>query len=260
MLPTKENIAKSKAKKRAIKKAPSTHQKISNSFIENAISKSNLSALKTIYYLSTILQDFDLSNYDYDELIELKIDLREMLKFTELTADTVMKATKQMQETSITFFDEKNELQMGINLLPLYEIIYGKKQIKIKIFAKIAELIINVQKNYTPLNIKDLMAVKNKHSLRLLALLCSIVQDKEQKEKPKLMNLEELNLFFGTKYRNWNEIERKILEPVKEELDQNSKISFTYEPNYENLGRGRPSFKDVTLSVKVRKNYTPKLF
>lgn len=255
MLPTKANMKKIRAKKKA-----SIHQKISNSFIENAISKSNLSALKTMYYLSSILQDFDLSKYEYDELIELKIDTRDMLKFTNLTIDTIIKATKTMQETSITFIDEKKDWQMGINLLPLYEIIYGKKQIKIKIFAKIAELIINVQKNYTPLNIKDLMAVKNKHSLRLLALLCSFAQDKKNEHKTKHMNLEELNLFFGTKYKNWNEIERKILEPVKSELDTNSKITFTFEPNYENSGRGRPSFKNVLLTTKIRKNYAPNLF
>ena len=44
MIPTKKNIEKVQSKKRNIK--PKVHQKISNSFIENAISNSNLNALK----------------------------------------------------------------------------------------------------------------------------------------------------------------------------------------------------------------------
>jgi hypothetical protein len=66
------------------------------------------------------------------------------------------------------------------------------------------------------------------------------------------MTLQELNSFFGVKLKNWNEIERKIIKPAKEELDEKSKISFIYEPNYEVLGRGRPSFKDVSIDVVIK--------
>ena len=34
-------------------------QKVSNTFIDSALHKSNLASLKTIYYLSTILDKFD---------------------------------------------------------------------------------------------------------------------------------------------------------------------------------------------------------
>lgn len=258
MIPTKENLAKLNTQKK-IKKKSAVHQKISNNFIENSISRNNLSVLKTVYFLSTILQDFDISGCKYDELIEVKIDMHDMLKFTGLTADTITRTTKIMQETSITFIDENKETQIGINLLPLYEVNYGRKKIRLKIFAKIAELIIQVKRNYTPMNIKDLMQIRNKHSLRFLPLLCKISNYSKDVAKRKKMNLEELNLFFGTKYKRWNELERKILKPVKEELDANSKLTFEYEANFEVLGKGRPSFRDVTIDLIIRKAYQPNL-
>ena len=53
-------------------------QKVSNSFIDSTLHKSNLPALKTIYYLSTILDKFDHTK----ELDTLTIDLRQMLKYS----------------------------------------------------------------------------------------------------------------------------------------------------------------------------------
>jgi hypothetical protein len=78
--------------------------------------------------------------------------------------------------------------------------------------------------------------------------------------KRKRMTLEELNEFFGTKYKRLLEVERKILIPIKDELDNNSKLSFIYDINFESLGKGRPRAKDVTIDVIDRKNYKPKLF
>ena len=255
MIPTKENIAKFKAEQRLQKKTkPKVHQKISNSFIENAIADSNISALKTIYYLSTVLNkaNLDFTQMQDNKIITLDIDKRNMLNFTELSTGTIVKTTKQMQKTSITFKDEDGIVE-GMSLLPRYRFVPNKNKVEIDLYVRIAKMIIDVKKNYTNLNIKDLMSIKKAHSLRLLALLCRIANYDKDIPKRKHMILDELNAFFGTNLKNWNEIERKILIPVKEELDNNSRISFIYESNYEILGRGRPSFRDVTIDVIIKK-------
>jgi plasmid replication initiation protein len=259
MIPTKANIAKYNELERAKKRKPKVHQKIANTFIENAISKSNLSALKTIYFLSTVLSDVEMSNLLDEKIIGLKIDKKEMLRFTELTVDTIIKTTKQMQETSITFFDEEKGIIEGMSLLPRYKFVPNKNIVEIDLYVRIAKMIIDVKKNYTPINIKDLMHIKNKHSLRLLALLCRIANYDKDVPKRKKMTLEELSSFFGVNYENWGEFERKIIKPVKEELDNNSKISFIYEADYKNLGKGRPSFSHITIDLLERKNYQQKL-
>lgn len=242
MIPTKSNVALFKKMK---KSKPKVHQKISNTFIENAISRSNLSSLKTLYYLSAVLTDFSLPDDD-KQLITIKLDRREMLKFTDLTLATIIKTTKQMQETAITFFDDDGVVE-GMSLLPRYLLVPNTNFVEIDLYTRIAKMIISVKKNYTNINVKDLMLIKNKHSLRLLALLCRISNYDKNIPKIKKMDLDELNSFFGVNYVSWSEFERKIIKPIKAELDSSSRFSFTYEAHYGVLGVGRPSFKNVTI-------------
>ena len=245
-MPTKENIAKMNADKRAKSKKPKVHQKIANTFIDNAISRSNFSSLKTLYYLSTVLSGTDMSDIQDDKIIGIKIDKREMLKFTDLTVDTIIKTTKQMQETAITFVDADGVIE-GMSLLPRYKFVPNKNIVELDLYVRIAKMIVDVEKNYTPINIKDLMLVKNAHSLRLLALLCRILNYDKNVAKRKKMNLDELNMLFGTNYKSWSMIELKIIKPIKEDLDANSKISFVYEANFDKMGKGRPGFINVDI-------------
>jgi plasmid replication initiation protein len=252
MIPTKKNIAKLKEEKRKAKKKPKVHQKIANTFIENAITYSNVNALKTIYYLSTILEKTDMSQMKDDKIIGIRIDKREMLKYTEMSAPTLRKTAKEMQKTSITFIDEEEGIIEGMSLLPRYKFVPNRNVVELDLYVRIAKMIIDVKRNYTMMNIKELMKLRKPHSVRMLALLNRISTyktDDWEIPKRKRMTLEELNAFFGTNYKTWNKIEEKIIKPVKEELDAHSKQSFIYEANYEALGRGRPSFRDVTIDV-----------
>jgi plasmid replication initiation protein len=258
MIPSKKNIEKIQAKKRNVK--PKVHQKISNSFIENAISNSNINALKTIYYLSTILQDEDLEGKDPKSLMTIKVDKREMLKFTESSASGIIKTIDQLQKTNITFLDEENKLHEGMSLLPYYGFLANKNTVEIKLFIRIASLIIDVKRKYTNINVKDLMKLKSPHTLRFVAFLNRISQYDKDIPKRKLLTLDELNLFFGTNYKKWNSIEAKILKPIQDELNNISDLSFIYESNFEALGRGRPKFKDVTIDLIDNKKRQPKLF
>ena len=229
-------------------------QKISNNFISNTIASSNANAIKTIYYLATIIEKFEQLEQQEDKtLLNITINTKEMLKYTEMTLPEIRRNLKSMQQTSITFINEEEGIEEGINLLPIYKFVYGKHQVKISIFAQIAKMIVDVKKNYTFINTKELMNLKSKHSLRLLPLLNTIAGYDEEVGKRKRMTLEDLNEFFGTKYKRLLEVERKILIPVKEELDSSSKLSFMYDINFESLGRGRPRAKDVVIDVIEQK-------
>ena len=258
MIPTKENTKKFLAERRAAKKKPKVHQKIDNNFIENAIKNPNIHALKTLYYLSTVLETIDMSKMKDDKIVGLKIDKKEMLKFIDTTAPTLVKATKQMQETSITFYDDDGVIE-GMSLLPRFRLVPNKNIIEIDLYVRVAKMIIDVKRNYTLINIKEISMLKRPHSIRMLSLLNRISSYDKNIPKRKKMTLDELNAFFGVNYKKWNMLEKSILKPVKEELDSISKLSFIYDPNYEVLGRGRPSFKDVTIDV-INNNPQPKLF
>ena len=220
-------------------------QKISNSFIENVIHDSNLTALKTVWYLSSILEDFDTT----DEMITVTIDLRKMLNYTNMNAQDIRKNFKNMQKTSITFIDEEEEWEEYITLIPRVEFMWGKNIIHIDIYSKIAKLIIDVRKRYTLLNTSELMKLKKKHSLRLLPILNMIQNTNEETKQKKIYRLDELNELFGTNYKNLTDIERNILLPVKEELDSHKLKSFRHEINFDNLGKGRPKAISITLAL-----------
>jgi hypothetical protein len=224
-------------------------QKISNSFIENVIHDSNVTALKTIWYLSSILEDFETSK----EMITVTIDLRKMLNYTNMNAQDIRQNFKNMQKTSITFIDEEEEWEEFITLIPRVEFMWGKNIIHIDIYSKIAKLIIDVRKRYTLLNTSELMKLKKKHSLRLLPILNMIQSNSEEEKAKKIYRLDELNELFGTNYKNLTDIERNILLPAKEELESHKLQSFDHEINFDNLGKGRPKAMSITLELIGKK-------
>jgi plasmid replication initiation protein len=226
------------------------HKKISNNFIDNVINKNTVGAIKTVYYLAALLESMQqLAPGEQLNLSKIEIDTRDMLKFTELTLPEIRRNLKAMQETSITFINEEEETEEGINLLPYYKFVYGKNRIEIQLFNKIANLIIDVKKDYTRIDTRSLMRLKSKHTLRMLPLLRKIENYGKDIPKRKKFELEDLNDFFGTNYKKIAEIERKILAPVKEELDLNSKITFLYEVNFIQLDKGRPKAHNITIDM-----------
>ena len=234
------------------------HRKISNTFIESAIQKNNASAIKTIYYLASAIETVkDLDKLDPIQLITIKFDTREMLKYTEMKLPEIKRNLKAMQQTSITFINEEESIEEGINLLPYYKFVYGKHTVEVKLFAKIARLIIDVKRNYSMLDTKSLMKLKSKHSLKMLPLLYRIANFSEDVAKRKTYDLDALNELFGTNYKKFYDIQRYVLDPVKEELDAHSKLSFIHETNYDYFDAGRP--KAISITIDVVEN-APRLF
>lgn len=231
-------------------------QKISNNFIQSEIFELNKNALKTVFYLASILDKFDYSK----ELNTLDIDLQKMFKYTEMTATDIKNNLRAMQETSITFTDEIEDIEEFIVLVPRIKFHYGKNRVEIDLYSKIAKLILDVKNNYTFLNTKTLMSLENKHSLRLLPILHMLNGYSDNVAKRKRYELFDLNSIFGTKYKNLTDISRYILSPVKSELDDVSRLSFLFEIDYMSLGKGRPKATSITIDVVEQKNPQGKLF
>ena len=226
------------------------HKRISNNFIDATIRNNTVGALKTIYYISALIEKIEqFETIGELNLLQLNIDTRDMLKFTELALPDIKRNLKAMQGTSITFVNEELEEEEGINLLPYYKFIYGKNKIEIQIFKKIADLIVEVKQNYTMIDTRALMRLKSKHTLKMLPLLMKISNYSSNVGKRKRMDLDDFNSFFGTSYKRLVEIERKILKPVQEELNLNSKLTFIYELNYAQIDLGRPKADNITIDV-----------
>ena len=78
--------------------------------------------------------------------------------------------------------------------------------------------------------------------------------------RKKTYTLEELNLLFGTNYTRFKDFERKILIPVQDEINQESKLTFFYDFNFEQVGLGRPKIKELVIYLKNNEARQLKLF
>ncbi|MCK5535645.1 MAG: replication initiation protein [Bacteroidales bacterium] len=246
MLPSEaKKIKLEKLKRQKVK----PHQKIANNFIENAIIKSNASALKTLFYLASILERAELDKVKDDRIVGIVLDTKEMLKYTNMTMPEIKRNILAMQQTAITFEDKEAGTITGMSLLPRYEIIHGKSKITLDLYGRVARMIIGVKSNYTYINTKTIMSLKKAHSMRMLGILNMIAGFDNEVAKRKRYDLDGLNEIFGTNYKRLIDVQRKVLAPVKQELDLSSKLSFLHEVNFDNLGKGRPKAVDITIDL-----------
>lgn len=237
----KQQIAKFTEKKDKI------HAKISNNFIESTIHNSTLNALKTIYFLASAIEKVEnFENIDNESLIKFNLETTEFFNYTNMKLPQIIQNLKDMQKTSISFINQAEAYEEGIALLPYFKILYGKNKIQIAVFKKIAEMIIEVKNNYSIIDTRLLMSFRSKHTLRFLPLLNLM---KQNKEKERTLDLDDLNLFFGTNYKTLHEVELKIFNPIKDDLHE-AKIKIDYETNFELLGKGRPKAVSITISTK----------
>lgn len=214
---------------------PENLAKIDNALIEAFVSKNNLFALKILFYLAKGKIEIDSKTL---ELQTFKLDVNNTLEYCKIDIRTLKRNLKQMTETSISFVDRKEDITEYINILPYAKI--HKNNMEIKMFKKIISLITELKNKFTIIDLDNLMRLESKHSIRFIQLLEYIdnfkskdtVAETEKKvsiPKRKRYLLEDLNGMFGVNYKSFYEFERKILKPVKEELDDKSDLSFVYQ-------------------------------
>lgn len=240
--------------------------KIKNQLVEAFVKKSNLTALKILFYLAK-----DCSIVPEADSTKITLNTKQLCEYCNIDEKTLKRNVKQMTETSMSFTDEFGESFMSV--IPKAKFNYSGK-LEILIFREVLGMVINVKNKYTTIDAEQIMKLSSKHSVRMLMLLEMIAnfhrieKDEYNRDirielpKRKTYELEELNLLFGTFYKRLGQFETEILKTVKEELDNNSKLSFLYEIEYDKKpeSKGRPKAVKVTIDVIDRKNYSPKLF
>jgi plasmid replication initiation protein len=226
--------------------------KIKNDLVESFVKSNNLTALKILFFLA-----YDLKKKP-SHLTKIKINTKQLCEYCNINEQTLKKNIKKMQETSISWKDEKAE--NFVSVIPRASFGYNG-HLEIEMFDDILNMILEVRNKYTTINAEQLMRMKSKHSARMLLLLEMMNGYDEHIPKLKRYDLEELNLLFGTNYKRLGEFERKILKPVKEDLDKNSKISYVYDINYDKEFRtvGRAKAVGATIHL-IDNNPKPTLF
>lgn len=247
------------------------YSNIHNSLIESFIEKNNIVSLKLLLSLSKYFN----TCVEGDELYTFTVDLHNFLSISNINIRTFRANIKSMQESTVTFVSYSESgtseasgtdgvrptLEQFITILPYVDYKYNG-ELTLKLFKPVVDLVYDVKKRFSNVNLTRLMKIKNKHSLRLLLLLEYIDSFSSNVAKRKTYDLLSFNLLFGVSYKNFYEIERKILKPSKDELDQESSLSFIYSFNYDKTtkGAGRPKAVSLTIDLKHNNKRQMKLF
>jgi plasmid replication initiation protein len=220
------------------------YSRISNSIINSFIKNRNLIALKILFYLSSL----EYHNKE-DELQTVNIDISSLTKFCNINSQTLGINIKSMQKTVLSL-PKRNGEERNISLI-LYCSYIGGTTIQIKLFTKVLELVLDVTRNFTLIDIKNFMFLHSKHSIVMFRLLVDIDDSRANALKRKQYSLAELNELFCTNYNRIKDLERRILLPVQEELNNRSRFTFIYSFTFQSRkGKGRPSISSVVIDLK----------
>lgn len=240
--------------------------KISNSLVESFVSKNNAVALKMLFYIAKQQRK------ESGEITKFTLSLDEFADYCKLDHRTIRDNIRAMQRTSVTFVKHgangKKALETFIVLIPYAEYDYTAKTIEIDMYKKILDLIVEVEERFTVIDVKNVMEMESKYSLRMAMILEQVFGFEGNPEhldvkQQKTFSLDDLNDMFGTSYKNFTDVERKILEPVKAEMDEKSEISFDFVINKgypSRIKRGRPKALDCTVKLKQNKLRQRRLF
>lgn len=230
--------------------------KISNDFVNSIITKNNYLTLKILFYM--VLNGNNLSKNE--ETTVISICIRELKKVLNIDFKNLRQNIKFIQKTLITIKQNKNIIDM--TLIPKVVYNYEEQQLHITLFNDVLNELKELKNRFTTIDLNNLINLQNKHSIRLLTILENINTYDDYIGKVKTFTKDELNQLFDTNYKSVKEIERAILKPIKDELDQYSKLSFIYSLEYDidTLRVGRKPIIGVKIYLKENKIRQLKLF
>jgi len=219
--------------------------RVSNDLIESFIKQNNHIPFKILFYLSR----YDISIPKDKELVEIIIDRNDLIEYCGIDKQTLYRYVKKLVNTSISIV--KNNKITYISVIPKASFILGTNKLEITMFKEVMELISEVKRRFTTINIINLMKLKSKHSIKMIQILEMINGFDEKVGKRKTYTLEQLNNLFGTNYKRLKTFENEVLKKVQKELDDKSILSFIYQVNYKKnpKGIGRPYANSITIDL-----------
>lgn len=243
MFPKKE-----KEKNKVNLKKGSIHRELIINFIED----SNIYALKIMYHLTRY--DLDLNMQKNGPIVSLHLDTKFLENSCSLDYINLKRNLQKIMKTQVSLSSRNDEY---VQIIPRMKI--TPKKLILDMYIDVFEMLTDNFSNFIKLNnIDKMMLLKKDHSVRLFAYLQQLLHNRKagiDDFGKKTFSLEELNGFFGTKYKNIAEINLNIIKNIYDEV--NNIIPFEYElVKSSSLGRPKNigiSFKPLTpVEISIR--------
>lgn len=232
--------------------------KIHNNFIETYMYKSNLVALKILFYISR--SNLENKIEDNFPIRTIKIDTKKLCEYCNIDIKTLRKhIMNDLMKTSILTINTNEEIEKVV-LIPRAKFLINKNILEVDIYKNILNMILGLERKYTTIDTINFMKLRNRHSLKMIQILEMIDGFSSNVAKRKIYTLEDINGIFGTNYKNCYTFEKKVLSPIQNELNSESKLTFMYSTNYIKLDKGRPKAIGFIIDLIDNKERQPLLF
>lgn len=228
---------------------------VSNDFVHSIVRNNNNITVKLLFmlvYENNITRDNKIST--------LTIDIKKIKHNLDLDFHNLRRNIKQIQKTIITIKSKKNITDLSLITKCVYD--YDKQMIQIDVYNEILSELYQLKNKYTIIDLDNLFKLNNKHSIKFIQILENINSYDTFIPKVKEFTNLELNSLFGTNYKGFREIERAIINPIKNELDELSNLSFIYDVIYDvDVSRsGRKPIIGIKIYLKENKRRQLKMF
>lgn len=187
--------------------------------------------------------------------VMLVLDIKRLTRESGMSYSTIRDTIQAMKKANLWIISKDARTRTITSLFPTVNFEDGENKITVYMWADILLHLLQLQ-IWTQMDYHHIMRFKSVYTLRTYELLSKV---KNQDYAVFTKTLSELNEVYDTKYKRLNDIVANILIKAKEELDENSKISFEYTIKYLNTGKGRPKANEIQFFV-TRNSATPNLF
>lgn len=200
---------------------------------------------------------------DYDntmKVVDVEYQVGEIAKFLMLDERTVRSVIKTLQKCIMTFKNLDQKWECDVNIFTKAKYHAGGK-IEIRIDEDMIPFFKTISANYTKANIQEVVKLDSGYTIRIYNILRKLQYIQKPAQSVKKYEIEEFKKMLGIP-QNWSyyDIKRKILEPSKQSIDENTFINMDYQTEEKREGVGRPKVTHIILGMSKKEAYQPKLF
>lgn len=182
----------------------------------------SLNEQRVILYSVSML-DRDKKNF---EIVKVKInELTNLLDTTEKRYTEFKEIAENLISKTLTIKKEKSELVTS--WLSSMEYIENEGVIELEFSQKLIPYLLQLKEKFTRYELKNILSLKNKHSIRVYELMKQYEKIGERK-----ISLEELREYLGIgedEYLRFGNFENRVLKTTKEEINEYTDLIIDYE-------------------------------
>ncbi|WP_203368664.1 RepB family plasmid replication initiator protein [Cysteiniphilum marinum] len=213
-----------------------------NNLIESSYSLKSVHQKIILILVSTI-------NQDDKSFHEVSIPVSEMLKLLGLSKNDyqfLKRITKELNSQVVEYIEHIEGHEVLTQAPWMSYARYSKGFVTLKLNDHIKPYVLNLTANFTSYKLKFTLQFKSKYSIRLYELLSQYL--KIGKRTVSIGKLKEMVGVPEKTLKRWVDFKRYVLDHAKNELDEKSDISFTY-----NAVKDGRSFSDVEFIIYKNK-------